>query len=68
MKRKTEKKKTPRENKTPLLLRLDPEDVAKLEALAVRVPFASKTALAIEAIRVGLREIEKNPLKLFNEK
>jgi predicted DNA-binding protein len=57
--------KTPRASKVPLMLRLDPEDAERLDKLASRVRFASKTALAIEAIRIGLDEIEENPARLL---
>jgi len=46
-------------------LRLSEEDTALLEALAARTPMMKKLAIARQALRLGLAEIQRDPSALF---
>jgi hypothetical protein len=49
-------------------VRLGTEDMARLDALAERMPIATKHGIARIAIRLGLDAIEANPMVLLGEK
>lgn len=46
-----------------LYLRCAPEDIERLNALAERLPLASRNAIARAAMRIGLAAIEADPAK-----
>jgi hypothetical protein len=48
-------------------LRLDAEDVARLDALTERMLVGSRHALARAALRLGLDAIERNPTVLLGD-
>ena len=47
-----------------LFLRISAEDERRLDALAERIPIASKNAIAREAMRLGLSLLEEDPARL----
>jgi hypothetical protein len=57
--------KTTREEGAMLGLRLDAEDVARLDALTDRMLVGSRHALARAALRIGLDAIEREPAILL---
>jgi hypothetical protein len=50
-----------------LFLRVSEEDVDRLDALAQRIPVATKNALARTAMRLGLELLEKDPARVIAE-
>ena len=48
-----------------LLIRLNAEDAALLDAVAARLPVLSRAAIAREAMRIGLRQISADPACLI---
>lgn len=57
------------DKKTAVLLRLKPEELGRLDALAESLadsmPFASRTGLAHAAMLIGLKEIERDAAVLL---
>jgi predicted DNA-binding protein len=49
-------------------IRLSEEDLDRLEALAERIPIATRNAIARAALRIGLDALEKDPAQLLSEK
>ena len=48
-----------------IAIRLTSADLDRLEALAEKIPVASRNAIARAALRIGLEAIEKDPTHLF---
>lgn len=67
-KKATKAKGEQRDAISSLLLRLKPDDGRRLETLASKVPWASRSALALAALRLGLQELEADPTKLITDK
>jgi len=51
-----------------IAIRLDETDISRLDALAERIPIASRNAIARAALRIGLEQLEKDPTLLFADK
>lgn len=49
-----------------LSIRVTSEEMERLDALAERVRLLSRHALAREALRIGLEELEANPARLLS--
>ena len=49
-----------------LYVRVAPEDIERLDALAARITIASRNAIARAAMRIGLDELEKDPARLLS--
>ena len=47
-----------------LYLRVTAEDVARLDALAAKIPLATRAALGRAAMLIGLEQIERDPTVL----
>lgn len=47
-----------------MMLRLTDEQADMLERVAARVPFASRSAVALEAMRIGLELVDRDPALL----
>jgi len=50
-----------------IAMRVSGEDVARIDALAARVPIATRNAIARAALRFGLEVLEENPGRLISE-
>lgn len=48
-----------------IAIRLTSADLERLEALAEKIPIASRNAIARVALRIGLEALEKDPTLLF---
>ena len=51
-----------------IAIRLDESDISRLDALAERIPIASRNAIARAALRMGLELLEKNPTRVLADK
>jgi len=51
-----------------LMLRLKPEDGELLEGVHARVSWTSRSAVALAALRLGLRLLDEDPTKLLEPK
>jgi hypothetical protein len=54
--------------KKQVAIRLTQSDLDRLEALAKRVPIASRNAVARAALRLGLDVLEADPTRLVSER
>lgn len=48
-----------------IAIRLTSADLDRLEALAEKIPVASRNAIARAALRIGLEALEKDPTRIF---
>jgi predicted DNA-binding protein len=48
-------------------IRLDQSDVQRLQALTKRIRVLSRNAVAREALRIGLSELEREPARILRE-
>ncbi|MDI3291974.1 hypothetical protein [Polyangium sp. 15x6] len=49
-----------------IAIRLSEEDVGRLDALAKRIPIASRNAIARAALRIGMAAIEEDPARILS--
>jgi hypothetical protein len=50
-----------------IAIRVSTEDADRLDALAERLPVASRHAIAREALRIGFAVLEKDPTRLVRD-
>jgi hypothetical protein len=48
-----------------IAIRLSKDDIARLDALAARIPIASRNAIARGAMRIGLAVLESDPARIL---
>lgn len=61
------KKPSPKSFRAMVAIRVLEEDAARLDALAERLPIASRHAIAREALRLGMTLLEKDPGQLVRK-
>lgn len=65
---KATKSKDDKEGLTEMLgVRVSADDVARIDALADRIPIATRHAIARHALRLGLDAIERDPAILLGD-
>jgi hypothetical protein len=47
-------------------IRMSPADLARLDALAQRIPFVSRHGVARAALRLGMAQLEENPARILD--
>jgi len=50
-----------------IAMRVSEEDIARIDALAARIPIATRNAIARAALRFGLELLEADPTRIIEE-